>query len=615
VITQGFKVLTEFRFDIASAVASSQTLQSEVGKISSAADQAHFALKRVGIGLAYQMGLGQGGFLGMIYTALKASDKFAASQRSVANILLSSNLFDGAFAFEDAMSSASKAMQNMKQAAREFSLPVQDLVNTSKLIGAVLVNHGLDDAQLTRSTQLARGFLKSAPVLGIDPGLAQGQLLDAVMGRANMGDTFMQRLMNETEAMKQFAPKSGKQQAGGGAALFNALDAAKRLEVLNKALYQFGSNSRILDENTRSLSGQLQRLSDNITGIFSIFKPLGDALSKPVRMVLFKINEYLERDGEKIVANFSGIIKRMFADPEKLFVGIQQARNFSGDVSKAGNMLLLIAVVQGITWALRTLGITLRGGLILSGLRLLGSGIAWLGRAFVSVGGLSFMVKAFAFVLRSIVAPIAILTFMFQIISRAIAKAQVSNAKFLANNVERISALFNRLTVAISNIMLPIEMIIEFWSDLVSWIFRLDLSGNILLGLLEQFIKFMEQLGHAIVFILSTISGIISSLMGMVYQLVEGNFRKVGANIGKDFMDGFNEVYAKRFQRTGMTGDSEGAVSNKITNIDKIEINNQFKEQMEPDRIAFVLKEQLVKAALNPQQSSGRSLRSALVTN
>ena len=610
---QVFRVLTEFRFDIAHAVANSQTLQGEVGKISAAADQANFALKRVGMGLVAQMGLGQGGFLGAIYTALKASDKFSASQRQIANIFLSNNMFEGAFAFETAMGSAAGAMENMKKAAREFSLPVSDLVNTSKLIGAALVNHGLDDSSLTRSTNLARGFLKSAPTLGIDPGLAQGQLLDAVMGRANMGDTLVQRLFNETDAMKQFAPKPGaKQQVGGGAALFNALEAGKRVEVLSKALLQFGSNSRILEENTRSLSGQLQRLSDNITGMFSVLKPIGDALMRPVKMVLAGINQFIENDGEKIVANFSKIVRMAFKDPEQMFVSLQQARRFQGDVKSAGNMLALISAIHGINWALKALGIQLQGGILMTGLRALGRGLAAAAGWFISIGGLTFIFKALSFALTKVLFPLTAITFLFQILSRAMAKAQVANAKWLAGNLEKISALFARVGKAVSNIFLPFTMILEFWSDLISWFFKLELTGNILLTLFGGFTSMLEGLGAIIVGTLSIISGAMSVVMGVISDVMSGSFRGIGKNVSKNFMDGFNEIWSRRFQREGL-GVGEGSTSNKVTNIDKIEINNQFKEQMEPDRIAFVLKEQLVKAALNPQQASGRSLRSGLV--
>lgn len=612
---QIFNVVAEFRFDIASAVANSQTLQGEVGKISAAADNAHFALQRVGMGLIAQTGLGSGGLVGALYTALKASDKFASSQRQIANIFLSNRMFEGAFAFEDAMKAAAGSMQIMKNSAREFSLPAMDLVNTSKLIGASLINHGLDDASLGNSTKLARGFLKSAPTLGIDPGLAQGQLLDAVMGRANMGDTLIQRLFNETDALKPFAQKPGSgTQKGGGAFAFNALEASKRLDVLTKALMQFGSNTRILEENARSMSAQLQRLQDNITGIFSILRPLGDALMKPVKDILFKLNKFIESDGEKIVKNFSKIVREAFKDPEKLFIQIQQLRRVQGDLSKAGHALAITGLIHGLTMALRFFGIQLRGGLIMSGLRALGSGLRWLGSLFVSMGGLTLLGRGLMFVLKGVLAPLAAWLFLFQIISRAIAKAQVANAKWFVGNLEKISALLARASKAFGDIMYPLEISMDFLSDLVAWFFRLDTSGDIILFFLRQFVEMIEDLGKVVVFVLSVVNGLIASIVGALFDLAQMNFKQLGPNLKKNFMEGFDEMLSRRFKRGGGDSDSaDGAVSMKVTNIDKIEINNQFKEQLEPDRIAFSLKEQLMKAALNPGQAANRSMAGGLV--
>lgn len=601
-VEQAFKVLTEFRFDISSAVANSQTLQSEVGKISAAADSAHFALQRVGVGLVAQMGLGSGGFLGAIYNALKASDKFANSQRQIANIFLTNDLFTGADSFENSMVASAQALERMRQAASKFSLPATDMVNFTKLVGASLISHGLDNSNMNNSIDLARGFLKSAPTLGIDPGLAQGQLLDAVMGRANMGDTLFQRLMNETTAMKPFAGTAG-------AKAFNALDPAKRLDVLTKSLMQFGSNAKIVDENARSLSSQLQRLQDNFTSMFSVLKPIGDAIMEPIKMILMRINTFLENDGRKISENFAKIIKDIFANPEKLFVNIQQARRLQSDVKTAGSILSFIAIMEALTWVLRTLGFTLRGGLIMTGLRSLIAGLSAAFAWFVRVGGVSLIFRTLGFLLRAVLAPLALFTFFLQVISRGMAKAQVANAKWLVDNMVRISEMIHKFKVAMDAIILPIVLAMETLSDWVAWIFRLDISGNILIAIFQWIADGMIFLGRVMVGWLSVIAGITNTIIGFMFDLVNLNFADMFSNIPKNFMEGFNDFFNKYDPQQKLMTQEERIVSGNNIKIDKIEIQNSFKEQMEPDRIAFTLKEQLIKAALNPQQATGRSLR------
>lgn len=144
-VNQVFNVLTEFRFDIAHAVAGSKQLQGEIGKISEAADQAHYSIQRIGMGLVAQTGLGTGGFLGGIWAAIKAADKFEATQRQIANIMLSNKLYEGPNAFKEAMNEASISLEHMREVANKFSLPSGDLVQFSKLVGATLVAHGLDN--------------------------------------------------------------------------------------------------------------------------------------------------------------------------------------------------------------------------------------------------------------------------------------------------------------------------------------------------------------------------------------------------------------------------------------------------------------------------------------
>lgn len=55
-----------------------------------------------------------------------------------------------------------------------------------------------------------------------------------------------------------------------------------------------------------------------------------------------------------------------------------------------------------------------------------------------------------------------------------------------------------------------------------------------------------------------------------------------------------------------MLKDSENnMISSQITNIGSVNIQNSFKEQLEPDRIAFTIRDQLLSAARNPV--SGRN--------
>lgn len=152
-----FKVITEFRFDIGHAMLESKTLQGQVEKISTAADNALLSFQRVGMGLVAQMGLVSGGVLGFLYDAIQASDKFSQSQRNLANIFLTNQkaFGDQGLTFQQAMTNASKVMDTIHHKAMDFSLDPNDLLNQTKLIAPVLVSHGLDGANLATSIDLS----------------------------------------------------------------------------------------------------------------------------------------------------------------------------------------------------------------------------------------------------------------------------------------------------------------------------------------------------------------------------------------------------------------------------------------------------------------------------
>ena len=597
-MAQVFHVLTEFRFDVASAVANSKVLQAEVQNVSSAASNAISSLQNLGLSVVKSM-MGAGGVVGALGIALKASDKFGMSQRALANIFLSNNMFEGANGFERAMSASAAAMENMRKAANDFSLPVSEMIQFSKLVGASLISHGLDDSSMRKSVDLSRGFLKPAPILGIDPGLAKGQLLDAVMGRANMGDTLFQRLMNETSAMKPYAGTAG-------AKAFNALEPSKRLDVLTKSLMQFGSNAKVVDANAKSLGQQMQRLSDNFLSAFSVLKPLGDAIIGPIQDLLLQVNQYVETKGKTISQNMGKILGQIFESPERLLLGLLTLKDLQRDVTRAGNILSFIGAFHALNWLLGMAGVSLKAfvrpglELVIAALKTFWSGLSLAWPAIMKFG---------MFIGRFVLLPLGALIAAFQLLSMAIAKANVYNFKWLAANADLISAIAARVSKAFMMIISPITMAIDGLSDIVSVFFRFDLTGGIILALFDALATAMNGVGIAMVGLMSVISGFVSNIAEIVLMVIERDFSNFRERMNKAYWEGFDMIWNKYKPFDPMFPEQDQAVSNRITNIGKVEIRNEFKEQMEPDRIAFTLVEQLQKAAMNPTRAAGGAFR------
>lgn len=85
-------------------------------------------------------------------------------------------------------------------------------------------------------------------------------------------------------------------------------------------------------------------------------------------------------------------------------------------------------------------------------------------------------------------------------------------------------------------------------------------------------------------------------------------------NAGKAFNEGMDDFFRRALERQGQTFKADKNVSSTVTNIGKVEIRQDFKENMEPDRIAVSLMKTLQAVALNPTQASGNSLRAAQVS-
>jgi hypothetical protein len=611
---QVFQVLTEFRFEIGSAVANSKALQGAVEGISTAADNTLLSFQRLGLGLVAQMGLGPGSFLGILGAAIQASDKFGQSQRQFANIISSNmdHLTGSIGTFEERMASSAVIMQKINKLAQEFSLPASDLLDMSKLLAATLVPKGLAGTNFGTAIDISRQFLKSAPTLGVDPGLAKGQLLDMIQGRASMNDTLFQRLMNETSAFKPFNKQGGPQ-------AFNVLPAPERVRLVGLALKQFSSDMDVLKGNAMSLSGEMRRLGEAIKGPFSILKPLGDVILEPLLKMLHILNSELQMKGKEIVESLAKFLKPFISDPQALLVNILQLRKLKTDTKLAGEATGLLGIFLGVAHMLHMLGlqgtathIALTG--LTSGLRFLGIGIAtlagWVGTLLMFVTGASSVFGAIFSIMNGLVVvasrvlvPFALMLGLFQLISRARAIAQVEDTKSILGSTPAMATALAKLNTVINLLLEPFIRIYDYVARLIAPLFRVSYYFDILVFVIDQ-------VANAVILVQGTFQGLVYALLETLNQ-AQSLFTGGGfsfSKIGEAFNAGIDDMIEKNMTAIK---NGEGAVVQQTTNIAKIEIQNNFKEQMEPDRIAFTLKDQLLKAANNPGQASGRSLQGA----
>ena len=590
---QVFRVLTEFRFEIGSAVASSDKLAGKVDQISDAADRALFSFQRLSLGIVtgFLSGPG-GGILGILGAAVSSSQEFMHAQIGLANVLGRSS---GTFA--ERMSFAEQKLASINRLAQDFALPSKDLVEITKVLTPVLRTKLPSTAAVDKSIDLGRFFLKAAPTLNVDPGLAIGQLQRAVLGFADAGDPLFRILTADTMAMNEFVGESKK---------FNQLTLQERIEKLTSAFKEFGSDLDVLNSVTNSISGQFRILKENLSGMFSILRPLGEVLSRPIVDGLQRLNRLLTNDLKVVMQDLAFAIEPFTRDLDSLLVTLMQLRELRKDLDLAGDIFFFTASLIGLKFVLDLLKVRLF--LLTPALNGFSKFIGFFGtlrgpaKLIGPLSGITGLFnKVFIFATRLLV-PLAALVAVLQFFSRVAAIVRIEFAERLAG----LSTLFSR----IANLFGRIAGFFLEGVDALARFVAISPVMELFFTIVEALGEAIEALGKGLATVVAGFQGVTLAVFEFFNQLKEAAlFRGFeSGKIAEAFEFGAQDTFEKIF---GALDQGRG-VSQAQVNINKVEINNDFKERIEPDRVAFTVKDQLMKAALNPVAARGRPFNPAV---
>lgn len=582
---QIFKVLTEFRFEIGSAVAQSNKLTSAVDGISEAADRTLLNFQRLSFGIISNFLSGPGGgILGVLFTAIQASDTFAQSQIGLANVLGRQ-----AGSFAERMDFAARKMAEINRIAKDFALPSKDLVNITKVLTPVLRQKLSPTAAINKSIELGRFFLKAAPTLNVDPGLAIGQLQRAVLGFASAGDPLFRILTADTKAMNEFV---------GQSKLFNKLPLAERVQKLVLAFKEFGNDAKVLAAITNSVSGQMRIIKEQFAGMFSVLRPLGDVLASLAVDVLKKLNLFISNVVRPVFADLAFAIAPFLSNSKELLITLLQLSNLRSDVALASNILLVSGAILGISAALSFFGLQIA---IIS--PIINAMAGFIGFLSVSMGsllgptaGILGFFNGLFILVTALIAPLLLLVFVFQLMSRIAAIIRVEAAERLVGFATLISAVGRNLSRLFAIFLDGFNKLAQAFAT----------SPAVEFGffVLEQMISALDTLVNIAIFATAGFQGLAFAILEFLNQISSfvtgGGF--AGGAIGKAFDAGQEDIFEKVF---GRIKDGE-AISQSTININRVEIRNEFKEKIEPDRVAFTIKETLLKAAQNPTGAAGR---------
>lgn len=632
-----YTVVSEFRFDVAHAILGSEQLQGSVQNLSNTVTNAVGSVKSLGLGFVSQLSGMSSGLTGLLGTAIFASDKFLNSQLSFTQIIDSNmeHLTGNITNLNDKMDVSRTIMKDIANDARKFSVPASDLLNTTKTMAAMLVPKGLAGTNFSNARDLSRNMLKSAPNLGIDPTEVQGQLLRAIEGSASMGDTLFRRLISE-------APEAFKANKVKDAKGFNQLDAAKRFEILNKSLYKFASNSELLAMRANTLTGMMQRLRDLFTGFASILRPLGDVLMPVIIDAFNMFADWIDKDGRRMVETFAKWIREFIKNPRELIMQLAQLQSAGNDLklaTTAASMIIFIGHMRELVHFLRANSITgpILEGLItyISNLKLGGKLFQWLGYLWQNLGSIIStylwpILKSFIFGLIEFAGWIAVILIPLQGLSRAIARMKVETLEWFAANAADITDIMADLSHWMGVLWAPIQDLIKGWEELFFLIlggtYFLDMGKDGLRGLTDYLGLFAKGvlwvwsvLRGVVAGMLEVFSNLILNIMQIFENLKSGNIMDLGFGT-KMIFDGMFEAMDEEFNKSfsrAINPNKDGEVENNktVSNINNydVKMTNNFKEVLQPDRIAFTIKDQLEKASTN--KTATRSAGSSSLLN
>jgi ABC-type multidrug transport system fused ATPase/permease subunit len=432
---------------------------------------------------------------------------------------------------------------------------------------------------------ISRTFLKAAPNLGVNAGQAQNEMTRALQGQASLGDTLFVSLTRDTQAMAQFGASSQR---------WNALKPDMRIKLMTQALAEFSKDTAVLTARVNSLKGQFTIMKNNLFGPGGLLTNFGAPLKMFFINILKDINAFLGDKGKAIFTNLAKAIEPWLKDPKRLFAGLAMLQNSKKDLNTAGHMLGVYAGVKFAQEIMHWFGISLGGGALF---RVLGSALMWLGGAISSViaffGGWFAVMNGLTVIISSFLAPLVLFYAVMQMISRAMAIAKINVLTKLANAMPMITeslARFSRIVDVFDEGMNNIAEILAPFFEFVMY------------PAVNLFVEILSGVSKAIMLAVSGFQGLAFAIMEFVMQIKSAIMGKGfdAGKIGEAFDDGVTTMIERIEGKLG-NGDN---VTKSTINMN-VSQKFEFKQEMEPDRIAFTVKDQLLKIAQNPTAARG----------
>jgi hypothetical protein len=334
-----------------------------------------------------------------------------------------------------------------------------------------------------------------------------------------------------------------------------------------------------------------------------VLRPIGDAISKAFTVILKEVNAYMQTHGKSLGVSVSRFIGQIFGDPKALLTNVLQLKRIGADFKNAVKLTEVYGLFQVIGFLLTKLGIVLDGGLLKTLFMGLAQGLGYVASAIPWARMFAFAMIGLRVATASALVPFTAFMLIFQTLSRAFGIAKINDAINLAKLTPVLVDMTSRLKVAFSQLFAPILNGVDAIAQFIAPLFETTMWIKLMIPLFEFIVSGFEFMGSAMTQFIGVVAGLAQMFIGIIVDLMA--MRNPLGNMLDNFKEGRSDFLAENQARLG---DLSSATSNHVYNIGSINARFDLKEQLEPDRVAFAVTEEIKRMATNPIQGQGQSL-------
>lgn len=659
---QAFEVVTHFVFEEA-ALKGTDSIVQGIEKVSGAAKQLKLDIARIGISFGKSFTGWEGGLIGFGKTLLDISMNFKTTHREIANII--QTISKGSHDYQQSLVKSNDLIEKGSEIAYQFAVDERDLVEKVGVMGMSVTERkgfkksGADPTMMPeKMLDLTRASMKMETALSMLPGTQMG--LRMLQGRVG------KNLPAWTDLMSKAGPELKKAGLDSAAGIQRQLDKdpVKAIDDMIRIFDKFNASAGAVKDRVESVEGSLTRLRNIFLGLSSLFLELSMVVNRAVRQALVWFVEFSRGPLTEILKALSPLIEKFAGNNTKLARTIFEVSGAAENAQKSKfwtTILVIGPYLIGLGkslfgWAMKfplfTSGIDkLARVLIKSGFYIgvfAGKLMMMLktGAGLLSVFGLigKFLVGGILLMGKYILIFGALFT-VFQAVTRVVTRFRVEFIKNMLEMFGKGGEGAKRASEFVSQVVLLYDEIVEFIALGIERALRWMGTMFKGLGKLISDVFSMAWEGIKVLIDNTWFSGVYAKIVEMLkpFEPIINGLRALGDFFGKFFGKALRGVKdltgagdetvgatkAVKTARNVLSGVSEWLgfgptvdkkkkqeIGKTVTNFNgPININQDFKGELNPDRVAFAFTKEMQRIAQNPPSVKGTDGRSLMGSN